>query len=198
VQTTTPDTLAMTVETTLLPKPVAGAPDAAVNATSRAPAKPVSADKVMSTDSLGTKSLAVSSSMGKFVWIGPTQAKAGETFQMALSTSLSQTLSQVPLVLRYDPMALTANAVNPGDMSKRAGIDQIAAKIDNVTGRIDILLESKDGKITGQGSLVNVSFEAKGYKSSTTLTASQADIKQPDGGIRSIQRPAPYIMRISQ
>jgi general secretion pathway protein D len=141
---------------------------------------------------------AAPSSQSEFSWSGPSQTKAGSILLAVLSTSLVQPLSQIPLVLRYDPMALTFKSVKPGEVALRAGIEQINSKVDEVTGKIELILQSKGAKLVGQGALVNVAFEAKGYKSNTTLTVSQVDIKQPDGTMRSIQRPKPYIMRISQ
>jgi general secretion pathway protein D len=181
------------------PKPLADTSNiATVGAAVDVSAKSIPNPKVVATENQARAIGMGSSSQSEFNWSGPTQTKAGSILQAALLTNLVKPLSQIPLVLRYDPMALVFKSVKPGEVALRAGIDQINAKVDEVTGKIELTLQSKANKLVGQGALINVAFEAKGYKSNTTLTASQVDIKQPDGTIRSIQRPKPYIMRISQ
>jgi Cohesin domain len=194
-----PDLDSTAQETQIDPKPVAvalnlAAPVAAIGA----PAKSVSNTQSAIAGNLDVSPLTSASSSSQFVWHGPAQTKAGNAFQATLSSSLSQPLGQIPIVLRYDPMALTFKAVSPGEIATRAGIDQISSKVDDVTGKIEFTLQSKANKLSGQGSLANVIFEAKGYKSTTTLTASQVDMKQPDGSVRSIRPPKPYTMRITQ
>jgi general secretion pathway protein D len=199
VQQTAPDLSPVAMETPSDPKPVAGAPNlAAPLAATGVPAKSISSTQSAISGNLDAAPLSIGGSSSQFVWSGPAQTKAGSAFQASLSSSLSQPLGLIPIVLRYDPMALTFKAVSPGEIATRAGIDQISSKVDDVTGKIELTLQSKANKLSGQGSLVNVTFEAKGYKSTTTLTASQVDIKQPDGSVRSIRPPKPYTMRITQ
>lgn len=198
VQQTDADLQPVAEETTALPKLVAGTLDAAPVAAASAPAKLVTSNAFVKSDSITSQPLAPLTPTSQFVWVGPAQVKAGGIFQVSLSTNLTQAVNQLPMILRYDPMALTVKSVTPGDMAQRAGISEVLSKIDDVTGRVDVTLQSKNGPMTGQGSLVNIAFQAKGYKSTTTLTASQVDIKQPDGSIRSIKRPAQYVMRITQ
>jgi general secretion pathway protein D len=199
VQQMAPDADPTDKETQIDPKPVAGTPSiAAPLAATGVSAKSSSNTIVAVSGNLDATPLASAGSSSQFVWSGPAQTKAGSAFQATLSSNLSQPLGQLPIVLRYDPMALTFKSVSPGEVAARAGIDQINSKVDDVTGKIEFTLQSKANKLSGQGSLANVTFEAKGYKSTTTLTASQVDIKQPDGSVRSIRPPKPYTMRITQ
>lgn len=199
VQQNSLESAPIAAEVTLDPKPLAGTSNiATLGAAIDVSAKSIPGPKVIVADSLTKPTGTPPSSQSEFSWSGPAQTKAGSILQAVLLTNLVQPLNQIPLVLRYDPMALAFKSVKPGEVALRAGIDQINAKVDEVTGKIELTLQSKANKLLGQGALVNVAFEAKGYKSSTTLTASQVDIKQPDGTMRSIQRPKPYIMRISQ
>jgi general secretion pathway protein D len=130
---------------------------------------------------------------------GASSVKVGETLQVALDATSLPRVKGLPLTVRYDPLVLRFVGADLGDLAQQAGAAQIAPRADAATGRLDIAMSfTKPEQLSGNGTLVNLSFAANTARAQTRLVATQIDIKAEGGVLLTVPRPRPHLVKVTQ
>jgi hypothetical protein len=131
-----------------------------------------------------------------FAWSGPNSAQVGKPFQVTLNASNMLRLQRLPLVLRYDGLVLSYQSFQLGDLALKAGGSVGTPKADAAVGRLDIPITfTQPDLLTGDGPLITITFAPKTARASTSLVATQVDVKGQDGQLRTIAKPQNYVVR---
>jgi hypothetical protein len=131
-----------------------------------------------------------------FAWSGPNSAQVGKPFQVTLNASNMLRLQRLPLVLRYDGLVLSYQSFQLGDLALKAGGSVGTPKADAAVGRLDIPITfTQPDLLTGDGTLITITFAPKTARASTSLVATQVDVKGQDGQLRTIAKPQNYVVR---
>ncbi|MFZ6646009.1 secretin N-terminal domain-containing protein [Undibacterium sp. TJN25] len=96
----------------------------------------------------------------KIFWLGPPEVKAGESFSIALSLQSTEGISELPLVIGYDPKQLQFVNADEGDFFKRGNA---ATNFSAQPGQNQILVSSNraDGSaVVSAGNLAIFTFRA--------------------------------------
>lgn len=107
-------------------------------------------------------------------WQGPTQAKAGDEFQLAINAQTAEPLGTVSFTVDYDPKALQILRVDEGDLLRQGGQKTIfTSKIDTNTAHtfVSATRLSPQG-VTGKGSIAIVTFKAGSTKAQSPVVIS--------------------------
>jgi general secretion pathway protein D len=165
---------------------------AATAATAQA-AVPPTAKPVDAATTAGTPS---APSDASFAWTGPNSVQVGKQLQVTLTAGNMLNLHRLPLVLRYDGLVLSYQSFQLGELALAAGGSVDAPKANAAIGRLDIPISfSKPELLKGDGAIITLTFTAKTARASTSLVATQVDVKGADGQLRTIARPQNYIVR---
>jgi general secretion pathway protein D len=122
-------------------------------------------------------------------WQGPTQAKAGEEFNVTLNVQLPQGASAVPVLIGFDPTALKVVKVTEGDIGKQAAQPPtITSSVDEASGQISVEWSLADSETADKGSLVSVTFIATGEKPKAQLSVAAA-VPVPTGTAAPVTFP---------
>lgn len=141
------------------PKPVADAPQSAVN-----PAAPVSSPPKLPA---AEPSAPVPPPQVRRVSVrvaSPAVVKQGQQFNSDVMISEAENLFAAPMTVVFDPSMLEAVSVSEGDLFKMDGKPTLfTSKVDNQAGQVVVKLarDPVAGGITGGGKLFSVSFKAK-------------------------------------
>lgn len=131
-----------------------------------------------------------------FAWSGPNSAQVGKPFEVKLTASNMLTLHRLPLVLRYDGLVLSYQSFQLGELALKAGGSVDAPKANPAVGRLDIPISfSKPELLNGDGTIITLTFAPKTARASTSLVATQVDVKTAEGALRTIERPQNYVIR---
>jgi hypothetical protein len=131
-----------------------------------------------------------------FSWAGPNSAQVGKPFQVTLNATQMLRLQRLPLVLRYDGLVLSYQSFQLGELALKAGGEVGISKADVAVGRLDIPITfTKPDLLQGDGTLITLTFTPKTARASTSLVATQVDVKAADGQLRTITRPQNYLVR---
>ncbi len=167
-----------------------------------APGVPQAAATAIAATAAATAAKAAPSADGaaeadaSFAWSGPNSAQVGKTFQVALNASSMLRMQRLPLVLRYDGLVLSYQSFQLGELALKAGGSVGTVKADIAIGRLDIPITfAQPDLLTGDGTLITLTFAPKTARASTTLLTTQVDVKGADGQLRTIPRPQNYIIR---
>ncbi len=97
-----------------------------------------------------------------FSWQGPSQAKPGDEFQVAIDAQTTDPLGTVSFTLGYDPKALKVLRVDEGDLLNQGGQKTIfTSKTDPNTAHTFVSATRLSPKgVTGKGSIAIVTFKA--------------------------------------
>jgi len=96
-------------------------------------------------------------------WQSPPTAALGSTFAMTLSMLAGEPVTSVPLAIGYDARALEIVDVAEGDLLRQGSATNFSSRINKATGQLfATVVRSAAQGVTGQGSLVTVTFRAIG------------------------------------
>lgn len=137
------------------------------------------------------------------IWLGPSQVKIGDTFQLQLQLGSSLPVTAVPYTLAFDPAALEVTGISEGDLLKQGGGQtSFSQRVDRTTGQVFIANARSDaGAIKqgagGTGTLVNLTVKAL---SASTGTNVQVISMSPQTGTEAqltVTLPSMYTISIA-
>lgn len=96
-------------------------------------------------------------------WVGPAQAKTGETFSVALELQVGQPLRGAPAQIEYAKDLLELVSIEEGDLLKQGGVaTNFTHSIDAASGRANAaVLRSQPSGVSGRGKFVTLTFKAR-------------------------------------
>jgi len=128
-----------------------------------------------------------STGMANFLFDPPTiQATKGNTFAVNLLISGAQNVYSVPVQVNYDPKMLQlVNVSNGGFLSQDGQVVTVVHREDEMLGQSQITASrpSGAGGVSGQGSVVTLTFQAKA-SGQTPLTITRGGARDP--GLQAI------------
>jgi hypothetical protein len=128
----------------------------------------------------------------------PGSVSVGEEFDVLLEATIHEPVRTLPLVIRFDPQVLSFVGARPEALAQAGGITSAAPKVDALTGRLDIELQTPpDTPMSGQGRLLNLRFAAKSARAQTRITLGPITLPGSDGP-RTIPRPRTLLVRVGQ
>jgi hypothetical protein len=129
---------------------------------------------------------------------GPQQAGIGEEFTVVLEANVYEPVTALPVVVRFDPLALQLMEARPDELAQASGITQITPRLNSLTGRLDLdLRAAADKPFSRSGKLVALRFKTRLPRTQTSIAVAQIDLK--DGGTtRTIAKPQPLLLRLGQ
>ncbi|MDB5804530.1 MAG: ral secretion pathway protein GspD [Betaproteobacteria bacterium] len=96
-------------------------------------------------------------------WQAPATATVGSTFSMTLSMRAGEPVTSVPLAIGYDAQALEIVDVTEGDLLRQGSATNFSSRVNKMAGQLfATVVRSAPQGVTGQGSLVTVTFRAIG------------------------------------
>lgn len=137
------------------------------------------------------------------MWLGPSQVKIGDTFQLQLQMGSSVPITSIPYTLAFDPAALEVTGVSEGDLLKQGGGQTtFSQRVDRTTGQIFISNARAGGAPTqpgagGTGTLINLTVKAL---SASTGSNVQVISMSPQTGTESqvtVTLPSMYTISIA-
>jgi general secretion pathway protein D len=144
-----------------------------------APTRPAIAP---ATPTPSTQNTTSSSGGTSFTFDPPTiQATKGGTFAVNLMISGAQNVASVPVQLNYDPKLLQlVNVSNGGFLSQDGQAVALVHREDDAVGQLQITASRPPGAggVSGQGSVVTVTFQAKAA-GQTPLTITRGGARDP-------------------
>ncbi len=113
-------------------------------------------------------------------WSGPTTAKLGQEFDVALNVSAQQPLVGVKSQLRYDRKVLQLLAAEPGGIVPANLSDALPPQVNQAAGAVQYVVPAtKEAPIQGNGSFITLRFKPLTSSASTSISlqfaASNAD-----------------------
>ena len=94
-------------------------------------------------------------------WLGPTQAKVGDQFQVKINADINQPLSSLSFTVGYDTKVLKIVRVEEGDLMTQDGKTVFNSKLDASAGNAFIHMARLDPQgVNGQGSVATITFSA--------------------------------------
>lgn len=129
------------------PEAAAGAPDAVA-----VPTGAESADDRAGTDAQPNVSLA---------WSAPGQVAVGEQFTAVLNVTALKAIDQLPLMIGFDPKTLQVVSIEEGQfMSQGGGHSALTKEVNLSNGKITATVARQGTAVSGQGTLLQVTFRA--------------------------------------
>ncbi|HEX4330307.1 MAG TPA: cohesin domain-containing protein [Burkholderiales bacterium] len=96
-------------------------------------------------------------------WQSPATAAVGSTFAMTLSMRAGEPVTSVPLAIGFDPKALEVVEVTEGDLLRQGSATSFSSRVNKPAGQVfATVVRSAPEGVTGQGSLLTVTFRAVG------------------------------------
>ena len=134
---------------------------------------------------------------GELRWKGPTATRIGDPFVAELSAAGGPAQKSWQLVVRYDPLVLGLVDVAAGPGVEAAGGKLGAAKVDVVSGRVEVSVDFEQAAAPAAlQSLLALTFAAKTARAQTQLLAATVDSKAEGGGGQAT-RATPLRLRTS-
>lgn len=94
-------------------------------------------------------------------WAAPQEVRAGEQFTAVLNVSALQAIDQIPLLIGFDPKVLQVVGIEEGMfMSQGGGQSTLSQQVNLSDGKIVATAIRQGSAISGQGSLLQVTFKA--------------------------------------
>lgn len=108
---------------------------------------------------------------------GPPSVRVGEEFEVMIDGTIPGSLSDLSLMIRFDPKVLAFMGAKPAELAHKSGIDTAAPGGDPNSGRVELDLQPAAGKpLAGQGTLLILRFAARTARSQTTIAAAQTNV----------------------
>lgn len=133
-------------------------------------------------------------------WQGPTQAKVGEQFKLAVKLKADGSLRSLPFQLAFDATALQAVEISEGDFFKQNnGITTFSSNIDQASGKLFVTAARSDvSGASGEDVVAVVTFRALAAKPQAEVKVlAAAPIIQGDKPPATAM-PAPYVVTVAQ
>ncbi len=125
----------------------------------------------------GANAMATGPGLPAVVLNGPPSVRVGEEFDVVIDGTIPGSLSNLSLVIRFDPKVLAFMGAIPAELARRSGIDSAAPGGDPNGGRVELDLRPAAGTpLSGQGTLLNLRFAARTARGQTTIAAAQANV----------------------
>ncbi|HEY1137604.1 MAG TPA: cohesin domain-containing protein [Xanthomonadaceae bacterium] len=100
----------------------------------------------------------------------PESVRAGEQFTLVLDLTATRALEQLPLMIGYDPQALQLVGVQPGELVAGNGRDAtLNHQVDHPSGKISATAAWSGNSMSGQGTLLQVTFKAISQSDKATI-----------------------------
>lgn len=94
-------------------------------------------------------------------WTAPAEVRAGEQFTAVLNVSALQAIDQMPLMIGFDPQLLQVVSIEEGPfMSQGGGKSSLTKQVNLSEGKIVATVIRQGSAVSGQGSLLQVTFKA--------------------------------------
>ena len=91
----------------------------------------------------------------------PETVRAGEQFTVVLDLTAIRAIEQLPLMIGYDPEALQMVGIQPGELVEGNGRQaMLNHQVDHPSGKISANAAWSGSSVSGQGSLMQVTFKA--------------------------------------
>jgi hypothetical protein len=117
------------------------------------------------------------SGLASMVLNGPQSVRVGEEFDVMVDGTIPDGLSNLSLVIRFDPKVLAFIGAMPAELALKSAIDSTAPKGDPNGGRVEIDLQPAAGTpLAGQGTLLKLRFAARTARGQTTIAAAQSNV----------------------
>jgi general secretion pathway protein D len=128
---------------------------------------------------------------------GPASVRVGDEFTVTLEATFHEPLTALPLIVRFDPQVVAFVDAQPEGIARAGGIEGAAARVDAVTGRVDVELQAApNANLAGQGKLLTLRFAARTPRAQTRVSLGQVTLPGGDGP-RTIPRPPTLLMRVA-
>jgi general secretion pathway protein D len=120
------------------------------------------ANATAATAAAPTQSALVPAASAIVTWVGPSNAAAGEVFEIALDLRSSKRLRGGPLQMSYSKDRLEVVEISEGDYFRASGAPTSFTKaVDIAAGRISVgVMDGGGSGVAGQGALVRVKLKA--------------------------------------
>lgn len=132
------------------------------------------------------------------LWQGPDRSKVGESFTVMLTIQPDQPLVSIPYSISYDPAALEAIAISPGEFLKQDGTTtNFSSRIDHSNGQI-VATETRQGTQGANvpGALAAVTFRALAATSNTQVQVSAISPIGVEGRSVAVTPPTPLSVAV--
>lgn len=119
-------------------------------------------------------------------WQLPAEVKAGEQFTALLNISSTQPIDQVPVMLGFDPQILQVISVEAGQyMNQGGGQSSLTKQVNLSDGKIVAAVVRQGSAVSGQGTLLQVTFKALAASPKTNLEILSAQTSPATGQMRT-------------
>jgi len=140
---------------------VAGTTDAVAAQGEKAP--PPSGAPVAPDDSAAAPTAALQ-------WVAPREVGVGEQFTAVLNISALKPIEQLPLMIGFDPRVLQVVSVEEGQfMSQGGGHSSLTKEVNLSAGKITATAIRQGTAVSGQGSLMQITFKALAPSDKTSI-----------------------------
>lgn len=131
-------------------------------------------------------------------WQAPTQAKVGETVQVAVRVKSEGALRSLPLQVTFNPAVLQAVEVREGGFFRQeGGRTSFASNMDNTRGRVLIGTARSEGTAKGEETLATIAFRVLAAGRPADVRILMASPVGAEGVSASATLPAPLGLNLS-
>jgi general secretion pathway protein D len=131
-------------------------------------------------------------------WTGPSEAKAGDSFDVAIRLSTKQPLARISSQLHFDGSVLQLDGVDTGNVIPSSLPSPSSPRINQHAGVVQyVVAAGKDAPIQGDGGFLVLHFKAMAPSPSTSVTL-QFVAAGADGHNVRANIPAPLMVAVSQ
>jgi general secretion pathway protein D len=131
-------------------------------------------------------------------WEGPTDAKVGDSFDVAVSLSTKQALARISSQLHFDGSVLELDGVDAGNLIPSGPATDATPRINQRAGVVQyVVAAAKDSPIQGDGGFLVLHFKALAASASTPITLQFAAAGADGRNVRAAI-PAPLAVAVTQ
>lgn len=133
-------------------------------------------------------------------WVGPQQAKVGESFKVSVAIKTGSALRGLPLQIGYDASVLDVIEVAEGGFFRQGGAkSRFATNVDAAAGRIFIGASYSEGDgASGEAEIASVTFRAKAPQPKAEFRILAATAIGPGGAPANVSVPSAMIVSITK
>lgn len=120
-------------------------------------------------------------------WTAPAEVRVGEQFTAVVHISAMQGVAQIPVMLGFSPQALQVVSVEEGGfMRQGGGQSSLSQQVNLSEGKISATVTRQGSTVSGQGTLLNVTFRAMAPSEGTELSVLSAQTQPDSGAVRTV------------
>ena len=137
---------------------------------------------------------ATSPGVVRMAWSGPTAAKVGDQFKLAVVMRADSPVHSVPIQLSFDPALLKVVEVTEGGFFRQNGAtSSFAHRIDAAGGRVTLGASRSDNAgATGNAQVATITFRAQAPKPKAEVRMDSVTAILPDGNAATVTLPQPF------